>query len=444
MTVKVIFVLNHFLPKQAAGTEVYTFSLAKYLKEKGVSVKVVIPNKEASEFENYIFDEIDVHCYAEPTVVDRSIYLGFRKPDGLVHFSNFLDIEKPDVVHFQELTGVNGVGLEHVRLAKSKGFKVVMTFHLVGYSCKTSTLIKFGKEPCNGVVSCYQCSKCYLLANGMSWKSGMISCISVILKRIGIDTRRLYNPFGTLLGTSQIIEKLKSDLINLVNSCDRVVCLTDWYRDILVNNGVDQCKIKLIEQGVPKPLIDQDYKPDFNNPDPIKLIFIGRISRFKGVHLLIDALKLLSEKDYELSIFGNAEKGDKYEELLRVNSRKMKNVFWRGTLDQSAVIETIRKHHLLCLPSTISEMSPLVIQEAKAAGIPVLVSDVNGNIQQVNNGINGLCFENNNVNSLKENLEKFNKNKNLFLSYSSQIKQPKSFNSIGEDHISLYRETLSL
>ena len=41
---KVFQVLNHFLPQQTAGTEVYTWALSKQLQQKGVEVEIIIPH----------------------------------------------------------------------------------------------------------------------------------------------------------------------------------------------------------------------------------------------------------------------------------------------------------------------------------------------------------------------------------------------------------------
>ena len=41
---KVLHCLNHFLPDQIGGTEVYTYSLITALEKKNIHLKVLIPN----------------------------------------------------------------------------------------------------------------------------------------------------------------------------------------------------------------------------------------------------------------------------------------------------------------------------------------------------------------------------------------------------------------
>ncbi|MEY2595041.1 MAG: hypothetical protein RI965_313 [Bacteroidota bacterium] len=87
---KVIQVLNHFLPQQTAGTEIYTWSLSKHLQKMGIDVQVLIPHYGKTIPADYMYDGIMVHQYAEPSLVDRSLILGFRAPDGLKNFIAFL------------------------------------------------------------------------------------------------------------------------------------------------------------------------------------------------------------------------------------------------------------------------------------------------------------------------------------------------------------------
>ena len=90
---KIIHVLNHFLPHQTAGTEVYVWALSKALKDEGHEVKVLIPNYGSFTSEDYRYDGISVHRYAEPSEVDRKLIMGFREPDGLSFFNVYLNKE---------------------------------------------------------------------------------------------------------------------------------------------------------------------------------------------------------------------------------------------------------------------------------------------------------------------------------------------------------------
>ncbi len=439
---KILQTLNHFLPDQTAGTEVYTFALSRFLQKKNIISKVVIPNFGQESSDNYFYEGIEVHRFGEPSVVDRALIVGFRKPEGLKSFANYLLAENPDIVHFHELAGSNGITLEHVKLAKSMGFKVVMTFHLASYSCKTGTLVQNGINLCDGIIDKRKCGECYLKYKGAAWLSLPVATMSEIFQKMGADFRKLNHPIGTLLGTANVIQKLKRDLIELVNLCDQVVCLTNWYREILVNNGIDDGKIKIIEQGLPLDKHEIVVSlVHLQKKKPLKLMFLGRISKFKGLHLLMDALLELPTDAVELSIYGNSEGGE-YERNLRNKTLDTLNIKWMGKLNQSDVISTMSQHDLLCLCSTFSEMSPLVIQEAKAAEIPVLASDVYGNSEQIIHDVNGLLFEFNNVDSLKNQIYRILNQPELLSNLKMNISKPRSFELVGDAYLNVYQQLI--
>jgi glycosyltransferase involved in cell wall biosynthesis len=440
---KVLQVLNHFLPQQTAGTEVYTWALSRQLQQQGIAVQVVIPHYRKTTDADYEYDGLAVHQYAEPAVVDRSLIMGFRAPEGLKHFVSYLHKEQPDLVHFHELAGSNGITLRHVQAAKATGAKVIMTFHLAGYSCKTGNLVRTNQELCDGKIDERICGSCYLKYRGLKLMSLPTIQLSRLSKSCGIDFRKLNHPLGSLLGTANIIDKVKKDLFELVDHCDQVVCLTNWYEDILLRNGIDASKISVIKQGLPYGGFQkiESLKKE-SDIKPLKLMFLGRISPFKGLHLLINALMGLESASVELSIYGNSEVGD-YEINLRKKTIRMANVHWLGKLDQTAVIKSMVNHDLLCLCSTFSEMSPLVIQEAKAAGIPVLASNVFGNAEQIKDGVDGLLFDFNKVESLKEQIQKLINNPELLIMLKKNIIQPRSFREVSDEYLELYNELLS-
>ena len=120
----------------------------------------------------------------------------------------------------------------------------------------------------------------------------------------------------------------------------------------------------------------------------------------------------------------------------------MSNVFWKGKLIQEEVVSTLNRHDMLCLCSTFSEMSPLVIQEAFAAGIPVLASNVCGNAEQIQHNHNGLLFQFNNVADLRSKLLQCIEEPSLLENLSKNIKPPRSFDEVGEDYFTLYKSLL--
>ncbi len=437
---KVLHILNHFLPDQLAGTEVYVWALAKHLTQYGYQSKVVIPNYGKTVDETYTYDNLVVIRYAEPTVQDRALIMGRKLPKGLQSFKRVLATEKPDIIHFHEYSTGNGIVKKHVRLAKQTGARLVMTFHLANYTCRTGTLVYKSESLCDGKIEVGKCSSCYLHSRGFGNLENILLPMSRIAGFLHLDMAAWNNKVGTALATTQLLGRFQAEFVSLLNELDAFVSITSWYKKILSVNGVPQNKIEFIPQGLPLDM--SSFKTESQQSSVVRLIFIGRISAFKGLHLLIDALQTLPQEKITLSIYGQPADAD-YERDLRVKSERLANISWKGKLAQADVIPVLQQHDLLCLCSTFSEMSPLVIQEAFTAGIPVLASNVYGNAEQVQHGRNGLLFAFNNVTSLREQLQYCLDDSGLMERLKKNVPPSRSFREVAADYHLLYQRLCS-
>jgi glycosyltransferase involved in cell wall biosynthesis len=437
---KIVHVLNHFLPDQIAGTEIYVVSLCRELNLINHKAIVLIPNFGKTENEEYFYDNIRVIKYAEPTIQDRSLILGHKQPEGLISFLRILEFEKPDWIHFHEYAVGNGITLDHILSAKNNGFKTIMTFHLANYTCRTGTLI-YNQKLCDGKIDKHKCSKCYLINRGHYRLSNILLLLSKLSEKFKIDPSKWNNKVGTAISTTLLLRKFKNDFQLLYLHLDHLIPITKWYYNQLLINGVPKNKITLIEQGLPY-WENRKEKSLVYNRNHIKLIFIGRLTSQKGLHLLIEALMSMPKGVFQLSIYGQSS-DLVYENSLRNKTQKFNNISWNGRLDPKDVIPILEQHDLLCLCSTFSEMSPLVIQEAFEAGIPVLASHVYGNIEHVTHGRNGLLFKFNNVNSLREQLQSFIDDPSLLTRMRSNLQKPNLFSRVAFAYHQLYIKSLA-
>ena len=439
--VKIVQVLNFFLPTHIAGTETYVNSLSNLLRERHYLPKIIIPNYKKNYSSEYKFDDLIVLQFAEPSIVDRKLIMGFRPPEGLDSFVNILESEKPDIVHFHEIAGSNGITLHHLEAAKSLGIKILFTFHLAGLSCMNGTLYLNGESLCDGKIELKKCTDCYLQSKGLRKSSiKLVSSISRFLYRLGLNPTKNPSSLSTALGTTHLVEKKQTDLLKLISLSDKVIALTEWYKEILILNGISEDKIIFIQQGLPIHKNSVDHIKKLSNK--IKFLFIGRITHFKGVHLLIEAFLKLDQTKVELHIYGHSD-GSEYDNNLKKQTQNISSIHWHGLLDNKKVVSTMSDFDALCLCSTITEMSPLVIQEAFAAGIPVIASNVYGNAEQIKHGVNGLLFNFNDPADLLKQLQRCIDEKELLSNLSRNILPPRSFEEVANNHIKLYNSLLS-
>lgn len=437
---KVFLCLHHFLPDYVGGTEVYTFNLAKQLQLSGIEPVVVVPYFEHPEDREYCHEGIRVVQYAEASKEDRRMILGKKAPDGLAVFSSLLMKEKPDLVHFHELAPGRGFNLFHVEVVYGYKIPVILTFHLSYYTCMKGSLVFGDQTDCDGVIRPGRCTHCFYHSKSIKGlKAKLLYATAMALYKAGADSTELDSSAGTALGFPFVIDKLKKDLLKLATIADKIVVLAAWYKDVLVANGVPRQKLLNFQQAISFDTILL-RKKERKISEPLKIVYLGRLSEQKGVHLLIDAVCSLPPEEITLSIYG-PETDDAYIVENKLKTRHTTNIHWNGKLASSEVISTLSQHHVLCIPSEF-EMNPLVIQEAFAAGLPVLASDTNGNKEQVKDGVNGWLFQSKNSMDLAAKLSVLIKDMDQVTAAGNNVPIPVDFKSIATQYIGVYTEAL--
>ncbi|TVP75363.1 MAG: glycosyltransferase [Puniceicoccaceae bacterium] len=108
-------------------------------------------------------------------------------------------------------------------------------------------------------------------------------------------------------------------------------------------------------------------------------IFVGRLVSDKGVHVLLEAFRLLQQRDIsnqeaaQLTIVGAGPE----EEELRAEATDL-NVIFAGVLQGKALAEALNEHSVLVIPSLWPEPFGIVALEGAACGCRVIGSDQGG------------------------------------------------------------------
>lgn len=102
---------------------------------------------------------------------------------------------------------------------------------------------------------------------------------------------------------------------------------------------------------------------------PLRLLFLGRLVRIKGLDTLLQAVGGLP--GVSLTVAGDGPER-------RLVRRAPANVRFLGAVPLGARRRLLAEHHVLCVPSRPGEGSPRVVAEAIAAGRPVLASRSGG------------------------------------------------------------------
>lgn len=170
-----------------------------------------------------------------------------------------------------------------------------------------------------------------------------------------------------------------------------------------IKKGIKKEKIVQIYNGV---ALNSVVKTKYPKPkDKIHFVMMGALNETKGQHYLIEAISLLPEDMKKRIIVDFAGDGNKqYTEMLSTlveSSGLSQQIRFLGY--QKDFYRQLAKYDCGFMCSK-SEGFGRVTVEYMMAGLVVVASDTGANPELINNGINGLLYEQGNVNDLKEKI----------------------------------------
>ena len=174
---------------------------------------------------------------------------------------------------------------------------------------------------------------------------------------------------GTLHSETYIgrIQKFTRKLI--ISGSDAYLASSTRAKEKLLHWGAKEDKIVLSFLTVPL----EPYLGLERQPEPGRILFVGRISHEKGLDLLVRALAETKESAH-LRVVGNDVGGEQAQVENLVKELGLEHrVEFLGYREGEALLEEYRKCALLAVPSR-SDCFGLVMVEAACAGVPVLAS----------------------------------------------------------------------
>lgn len=215
------------------------------------------------------------------------------------------------------------------------------------------------------------------------------------------------------------------------------------FKESITNEIVDENNLAVIRFG----LFETYYC--FTTPvikktksEKIKILNLGRIVSYKGIHILIQAVKTLQEKlPIHLVIAGE---GDPYFDLTGIESYEFINRF----CSNEEIIELIRECDFLVLPY-ISGSQSGVPMTAFAFDKPIIASNIPGFKEVIENMETGILVEDLNAKNIASAIEILATNKELRQTMSNNIKKKYSegeysWKSIADKTILFYRQQIEL
>lgn len=392
-----ILLVNKFLHPQG-GSETYTFKIGEYLETLGHEIEYFGMEHEgriAGNRINAYTSDMDFHSkgLAKLLYPLKIIYSKEAKKQIIRVLEDF----QPDVVHINnfnfQLTPSILYGIKKYEKLHHKEIAIVHTAHDVQLVCPNHLMLTPVKKEL--------CDKC---AHGEYYHCVTGKCIHNSLAK-------------SMIGA---IEAYLYKIIKAYQYFDVVICPSVFNKEQLNKNNDLSNKTVLLRNFVPMTC----HNKQANSSDYV--LFFGRYSEEKGIHLLIEACKKL--KDIPFVFAGNGPLQDKVD--------RIDNIINLGFLCGDELSTTIQKARFVVLPSICYENSPFSIMESNLNGTPVIGSDIGGIPELIENGETGLLFQNRSIEDLINKIEILWNDDSLYDKLSENCKK------IQYDTINLYCEKL--
>lgn len=175
---------------------------------------------------------------------------------------------------------------------------------------------------------------------------------------------------------------------------DRIVVNSDWSKMCLAREVVSLEKIDVVPLAY-EPIAGFDERCNgdqltgprkgcFTERRPLRLLFLGQVTRRKGIDLVFEAVRQLADAPLRLDVVGPVQL--EIPEWVAADPR----IFVHGGVVQSEVMDFYKSADLFLFP-TRSDGFGLTQLEALSAGVPVIASNCCGAVVQ--SGVNGEILE---------------------------------------------------
>ena len=220
--------------------------------------------------------------------------------------------------------------------------------------------------------------------------------------------------------------KYINDVINSCYNIDSLVLVSkELYNLYKENNKNDKLKLFYIPN-----IVDSvpTSKSKLNNK---KIVSVGRLVEVKGFGDMIDVMKLVHEKDKDitLEIIGD---GDLYDHLdQKIKDNNLNDVVTLSGFKDKEYINNSLVNSSLFLLTSHSESFGIVVIEAMAAGVPTVAFSSAEGLRELIDSENGALIDNRNINEMADKIIELFSNRKI-LKDMGKASYSKSLNYTGD------------
>ena len=376
---RIQFLIHQFYPTSQYGAETYAYHLGKGLQAQGHQVSVFYrenhlprsfdPNQALVE-EELAVDGLPVHrVFLNPrSGVSRGAFFHFLttfyNPAIETAFARHLDRFQPDVIHVHHLLYLSA-GL--LSAARKRGIPIVATLHDFWYFCPNAQLLRPGGEICR--------------------KNPTLHCGACMKALYGGRIPKAILPLG-----APFFLWRRRHLSRALSQAQVLISPSQFLLETYVREGYPADRMVLMEYGLPGQGLAEIVRAR-EPAHPLRAGYIGSLTRHKGVHVLVEAFRRIPPAHATLDVYGSPDAFPAYSAGLQQLAAGQPHIRLRGAFEHSRLREVLQDLDLLVVPSLWYENSPVVIQEAFGARVPVVASRLGSLPEKVQEGVQGLLFE---------------------------------------------------
>lgn len=182
---------------------------------------------------------------------------------------------------------------------------------------------------------------------------------------------------GTDVRQMQLSPGLRTYVFDGCAGIDGVFSLNDTQSEIIAQlYGISPNRIHRIGAGYDSSLFYMEPEKAANKHGRTKLVYAGKLANAKGVMELVRCMELLDTNAFSLTLAGSGS-GEEKQEILKAISESKSQIRYMGQLPQEELAKLFRESDIFVLPSYYEGL-PLVVIEALASGLKVVVNELKG------------------------------------------------------------------
>lgn len=358
----VLQVCHGWPPERLGGAELYAACLRDGLAGLGLRSLAFAAGPRESRSD-------DTQVVRSPAGRARSYMRTQVRPWLEGRFREHLARCRPDVVHFHHLTHLS-LGLP--RLAQRSGAAVLMTLHDYWLRCPRGQLSDRQGRRCPGP----QARRCADCLAGQLALDPLSALASRALSGLPVAARTwLREGLGrSKAGQLDSVAQQRTALVDAaVARVDRFLSPSAYLAQRMVRMGLPAGRVEI----APLPLVQPVSPLEAPGTGPLRFLFVGALIPTKGAHLQLDAFARLPAGAATLRLVGPAPAHDldpDYASRLRQRAARVVGARLLPPFPPGSVSRILARADVLVVPSTWEENSPLVVREARAAGLRILAS----------------------------------------------------------------------